>query len=40
MDGADVAIAWVDNDGRPNAVDYHLQAGKRFQVEAARFMAG
>jgi len=38
MDGADVAITWVDSDGRPNAVDYHLQSEKRYQVR--RTVAG
>lgn len=30
MDNADPVVAWTDNSGQPQAVDYHLSG--RFQV--------
>ena len=33
MMGADATVAWVDRQGRPNAVDYHLSG--YIQVPAA-----
>ncbi len=32
MEGADVTVAWVDNDRGAMAQDYHLRAGERTQV--------